>query len=256
MPDMTKQIIKVANEIAQNVSKQLRNATLGCDSKPSEIDFMNMENRAFRAAVEVLSNHPLLDPDFAPITVDLGLFPPKPADHPNTFQVSCGDLVKYSTRQRSTDCFTVGQNYCVVNLSMDVVETTTDEGGIYQHARSEFFRRFDPAPQPAPDADKVKVNSGNVQDLYRQQIADGCFDGLKLVHLPTDIKRWISPIDGKTHFVDDEGWIYARGYNPVKSDTILTDRQYMAEFKVNKYKEGAIPAESAFWGRLLRFKLA
>lgn len=186
MSNMTKQIIKVASEIAQNVSKNMRIANeadgLGC----RELDFLNMENRAFRAAVEVLSNHPLLDPDFAPITVDLGLFP----------------------------------------------------------------------PQPAPDTDKVKVNSGNVQDLYKQQIEDGCFDGLKLVHLPTDIKRWVSPIDGKPHFVDDEGWIYARGYNPVKSDTILTDRQYMAEFKVNKYKEGAVPAEAAFWLGLLRFKLA
>lgn len=220
MSNMTKQIIKVASEIAQNVSKNMRIANDADGAGCRELDFLNMENRAFRAAVEVLSNHPLLAPDFAPITVDLGLFPPKPADHPKAFPVFCGDVVKFGANHPEIDGFTVGKLYEVVGTSFDMITTTCNGEDYIDHYRHQFFSRFDPAPQPAPvDMPLASADTPDARDfvnsLYysKEEIEGGAFDKMKA--WPQSCNVWLSPVDGRPHFVDEDGWIHARGYMPV-----------------------------------------
>lgn len=242
MSNMAKQIIKVASEIAQNVSKNMRIANEADGSGCRELDFLNMENRAFRAAVEVLSDHPLLDPDFAPITVDLGLFPPKPADHPKAFPVSLGDMVKFGANQPAIDGFTVGKLYEVVGTSFDMITTTCNGEDYKDHYRHQFFSRFDPAPK------------SDVMLFTKADIESGKLDGCKV--WPEYCNVWFASVDGKPHFVDDAGWIHARGYMPVDACIILTDRQYKSGFEALKNSQGEVRADAPAWPYLLRFKLA
>lgn len=97
-------------------------------------------------------------------------------------------------------------------------EATADFMKEYPQQRNDFDA-FDPAP-----LDDEKPTGTTLQE----EIASGVYDNMQAI--PCSMKNiWVSPVDARPHYKDDEGWIYARGYMPVPADVMVTNNAYNFE---------------------------
>lgn len=68
--------------------------------------------------------------------------------------------------------------------------------------------------------DTVPLSGLLTHNEIKENILVGRYDDGEIIPLPVG-NIWLSPVDSRPHFVDDEGWIYARGYQPVTGNTVI-----------------------------------
>lgn len=193
MTEITKQIIQIANKIAQIIE----------DKQTIKHNGGVAFNAAFVATVVVLADHPELFDRGYVVNVDTGMFPPVP--DPRVGKVMAAD--------------TFEKEYMLQPARVDTVD------------------------MPLASGDTPAARTIAKQIYKKADIDSGMYDQSEC--WPQNSNVWHSPVDGRPHFVDEDGWISARDYMPVDGGCLI----YPSNRRADSYKWSGEHA-------ILRFKLA
>lgn len=254
---MNKRIIEVAKQIAQNVEDNCRIDQLASGNE--------MYLNGFHAAIMALQDCPEFDLVYrVDAKLDLSNIPPQSTagirpvsydeatadfmkEYPqyrDDFDVQAGDRVLYARKHSDIGLFSVGQ-YVTVKLiaASDGAIQVSGSNFCTWINRTTFFDAFDPAPADDPDFAEVKS--------MKDRIADGEFDGDMGGASGREV--WYSPVDGRPHSIDKDGWITARGYNPTLPGAMV-QRKYPSGYEYEGGGSPTVSCEIVNWAKVYKFK--